>query len=77
MVRFRAPTTKDGTEPKLLDYEGEIFVWTFKKTIGLGAHSIESAVARYEVKHVARQYMLENTDWYQPADGAPAPYSLF
>jgi hypothetical protein len=68
-VRFRK--TMLGS---LLDYDGEILDYD---GILLDTPEIESTDTRYEIKHVARRYMLEATDWQEPADRAPAPYSLF
>jgi hypothetical protein len=68
-VRFRK--TMLGS---LLDYEGEILDYD---GILLDTPALESTDTRYEIKHVARRYMLENTGWQEPAYGVPAPHSLF
>lgn len=64
----------EGLGGTILSYDGEILDY---KVLRLRAHGIDETDARYEIKHVARRYMLEHAEFQHPDGKFPAPYSLF
>ena len=64
----------EGLDGAFLSYDGEILGY---KRLRLRAHTIDETGARYEIKHVARRYMLEHTEFQHPDGKVPAAYSLF